>query len=186
MGHAEVTLPPDRSHVATEQRNAPGRPRILYAVTARPVPDDESATAAANYRILARVLIEQIAARSRSAREAHEIARRAGETWAAATGELTGSRTVGDEEQAYEVLVAMMRDLGFDPRPEPDKHRIVLHACPYLDSPRDQLPVICGVHQGLLEGTLHQLEAPVAAAGLDVRLNPTRCVVHLQQRPETD
>lgn len=184
-GHLELLADTGFLQRTTEHRNAPGRPRILYSGTARPVPDEGSATAAANYRILARVLVEQIAARARDAREAHEIARRAGETWASATTELTGHARVIDERQAYDVLVAMMRDLGFDPRPEPGKNRVVLHACPYLDSPREQLPVVCGVHQGLLEGTLDRLGAPLAAVGLDVRLNPTRCVVHLQPRPGT-
>jgi predicted ArsR family transcriptional regulator len=183
-GHLELLADTGFLERTAEHRNAPGRPRIFYRVTARPVPDDASASAAANYRILARVLVEQIVARAADAREAHEIAARAGRTWASATDELGDRREVVDEAEAYEVLVALMRDLGFDPQPQPDKARIALHACPYLDSPKEHLPIVCGVHQGLLEGTLERLGAPLTATGLDVRLNPTRCLVHLQHRPD--
>ncbi|MEZ5118184.1 MAG: helix-turn-helix domain-containing protein [Candidatus Nanopelagicales bacterium] len=182
-GHLDLLADTGFLNRTTEHRNSPGRPRILYAATARPVPDEQSAVAAANYRILARVLVQQIAARAGSAREAHEIARVAGRTWAAATQDLAEEHPVTTLAEAYEALVTLMQDLGFDPRPDPARSRIALHACPYLDgSPARDLPVVCGVHQGLLEGTLERLGAPIAAVGLDVRLSPTRCQVSLLAR----
>lgn len=180
-GHLELLADTGFVTRQTERRTTPGRPRVLYSTTGRPVPDDSTARDAANYRILARVLVEQIKAHARDGQDAREIARRAGETWAAATADLVPQGRVADVDGAYRVLVGMLEDLGFDPHPEPAHDRVVLHACPYLDSPRSDLPVVCGVHQGLIQGTLTRLSAPLAAAGLDVRPSPTRCVVRLER-----
>lgn len=183
-GHLELLADTGFVTRQTERRTTPGRPRVLYTATGRPVPDDTTARNAANYRILARVLVEQIKSHARDGRDAREIARRAGETWAAASPDLVPRDRVTDVDDAYRVLVDMLEELGFEPKAEPAHDRVVLHACPYLDGPRADLPVVCGVHQGLIQGTLERLSAPLAAAGLDVRPSPTRCVVRLEPHPE--
>lgn len=176
--HLDVLADTGYARRTIERRPTAGRPRVLYEATGRPSPEHESPTVAANYRILARVLVEQIA--SRSAPEAYqEIGRQAGRTWALATEEMLPLPPVRDDAEAYQRVDELMADLGFDPLSEPELDRMTLRACPYLGGPTEHLPIVCGVHHGLLEGTLARMGASFVPVSLDVSIDPVRCVVHM-------
>lgn len=161
-----------------QHRATPGRPRMLYEATKRVSPDESHPTVASNYRVLAEVLVEQIA--SRSPREDYQdIGREAGRTWALATHDILPVGHAADESDAYDRIGGLMADLGFAPEADPEGHRVVLHDCPFLDGPAEHLPIVCGVHHGLIEGTLARMHAPIRPGALDVAINPVHCVVHM-------
>ncbi len=165
----------------SEHRTSPGRPRVLYEATARSLPSSSSATVATNYRILAEVLVHQIASSVDDSDELLAVARRAGRTWAAAVPDLVGSARPVDDGSTQDALVAMMSDLGFEPKPDQDGPGVRMLACPYVEGWPDLLPVVCGVHQGLIEGSLERLGVSNQRVELDVALDPVRCHVRLHR-----
>lgn len=185
--HLDLLVDTGYARRSVERRPTPGRPRVLYEATGRPVAEDTTPTVAANYRILARVLVQQIASKS-TPDEYESIGRTAGRTWATATDEILPVAAVADDAEAYVRITELMADLGFDPDPQPERDRVVLHACPYLDGPQELLPIVCGVHHGLLEGSLARMGAGIQATALEPVLDPIRCVVHLarSERPTVD
>ncbi|MEV4417809.1 helix-turn-helix domain-containing protein [Catellatospora sp. NPDC049609] len=62
----------------------------------------------------------------------------------------------GSLDEAAARATALFTELGFDPArtPDPGAARIELRACPFLDLARRHPAVVCGVHLGLLRGTL--------------------------------
>lgn len=122
-----------------------GRPRLLY-----------SATGHANRDERARIqLIETLAAalgeresdqgRARSV----EAGRRWADTIVLARPEPGGDRTA---------LVDVLTDLGFEPAPDDDG--IDLHACPFREAARNDPPVVCSVHQGLVQRITERTDPP--------------------------
>lgn len=166
-----------------QRRATPGRPRMLYEATKRVSPDEPHPTVTSNYRVLAEVLVEQIASRSPH-EDYREIGREAGRTWALATHDALPAGDAADEADAYARITRLMADLGFAPAPDPAAGRVVLHDCPFLDGPTEHLQIVCGVHHGLIEGTLARMHAPIRPDSLDVVLEPVRCVLHMKRIDE--
>jgi predicted ArsR family transcriptional regulator len=168
-----------------EDRTTRGRPRVLYAA-ARPgaegaghLIDD------AGYRVLARLLADQLAEVAYTSNEAM----RAGRRWAAG---LDGSSTAeaATPAEAVAVAVQILDGLGFDPEPDPedDPVRILLHRCPFSEVARENRSVICGIHLGMLKATFERLNTSLEVAGLDsfVRDDPLLCVVRLATKSAPD
>lgn len=78
---------------------------------------------------------------SRSGQGAEE-ARQIGQAWGRAKA----------EDEAWDGVVELLDELGFDPTG--DQQELHLRACPLLDEARRHPDIICGIHQGLLEGAL--------------------------------
>ncbi len=144
----------------------PGRPRALYSGV-RPDGDD------AGYRELATLLAAQLAAQP----GARALAVEAGQRWAAATGGVPLDAG-GDAAQR---LTSLLDGLGFAPALRKDDDAIDLHRCPFEQVARGNRTVVCGVHQGLLDGALAQMEGEVRLAALEPFADelPLRCVVRL-------
>lgn len=172
--HLDLLVSVGLAERVTEQRSRPGRPKVLYR--ARPVStDDAPVTGDDGYRALARLLADHLAATPDAAR----LAQQAGRNWCRAQAE--GLAPAGTGEQAAEAVRELMGRLGFDPAPGADGHEIVLRRCPYAELAREQRPVVCGVHLGMIEGTLEQLDAPVGVAAFEPFAidDPLRCVITL-------
>jgi predicted ArsR family transcriptional regulator len=123
------------AHLVTEtqeDRDRPGRPRLLYTATARPDP----------YARLARVLL----AARRTGESPRAAGRSAGRAQAAAAG-LEGT-------EAFGALEADAAGQGFSPRRVGHGRRVelVLDACPLADIASDDPTTVCAVHRGLAEG----------------------------------
>lgn len=177
-----------------ESRTRPGRPRVLYASAVpdgfdrpddrradRPedVHDGPAGTGAPSvdgYKVLARVLAAELAAGPDAAHAAEEAGRR----WAAATGGRDWPRRP-DREQTLAATLAVLDDLGFAPTRTRDGAEILLHRCPFEELARDHRGVVCGVHLGLIEGTVERLGGPVRVGGLEPfrEEDPLLCAVQL-------
>ena len=157
--------------VAPEDRDRPGRPRMLYRTTdaaARSVGDS-------SYRMLAEMLSGLV---STSVDDPAEAAIRAGEAWGRwMTDGPQPFRSVTDEDGVRRV-VEMLDDLGF--APEPSDRTIDLRRCPFVDVARDHEQVVCSLHLGLIRGVLDELGVDVRATELRPLVEPDLCVAHLE------
>jgi predicted ArsR family transcriptional regulator len=191
---AEVGLHPNtvRAHLAllaeygyatgrTEDRDRPGRPRLLYAATQRHDEDDRR-----NYRLLAEVLVGYLTG-VRDSRSGDTLSSPA--SAAIAAGRVHGTRIAGaqarngrpvDAAEATRRVADLLRDAGFDPRPAPDGSHIELRHCPFRELARTNADVVCGVHLGLMQGALQELGASVTAASLRPFARPGVCVATLR------
>ena len=141
-----------------------GRPAWLYERTAEPA---ENA-----YAGLAAALAATIA---RTSDRPGEEATTAGEAWG---HELVRDRGVvgSGAEEARDLVVEMLGDLGFAPVPEEgDPSQVRLTRCPLLEAAHRHPDVVCGVHLGIVRGALAELGADPAGAGLEPFAEPGAC-----------
>ncbi|MDQ0687381.1 putative ArsR family transcriptional regulator [Streptomyces achromogenes] len=164
-GHVERTL---------EQPSGPGRPRTVYA----PQPGmDRGGTR--RYRLLAQMLLSQLASTGPGAEAA---ATDAGRAWGRyLVDQVPPSRELTAEE-AVGRLAAMLDDLGFDPQLAGDGEApgpVRLRHCPFLELAEEHGTIVCPLHLGLMQGALAELRAPVEATGLEPFAEPDACLAHL-------
>jgi predicted ArsR family transcriptional regulator len=159
-----------------EEREQPGRPRILY--TAR---RGSPQAGQRSYQLLAQILTSYVAGRSPKPAEAGQ---QAGQAWGRylADKPLPFRRLSGPE--ATEQLTRMLDDIGFAPETATRKRdqQVRLHHCPFRETAEQHQDVVCSVHLGLMQGLLAALDAPVEAQRLDPFVEPDLCVTHLGRR----
>ncbi len=162
---------------ATEERSDPGRPRVVYAAAAVDVPVGHR-----SYRLLAEILASFLGGMSPEPKKA---AADAGRAWGRyLTDRSAPFRKVGAEE-AQQRLVDNLVRLGFDPEPVADgpRREILLHHCPFREIARAHPDVVCGVHLGLMQGMLAEMNTDLAAERLDPFVQPALCRTLLQIGP---
>lgn len=152
----------------TEERTSPGRPKILYAASARLTPPG------GGWQELAQILTEAVVSRGASPAGAAE---RAGERHGRALA--AGIRPGDVPEQVAHGL----RRLGFDSSAHRSRGggRIEIRPCPFLDLVRTHGEVVCGVHRGLLSGMLTTLDPEVTLDRLDPFVRPGLCVARFRR-----
>lgn len=170
-----LTLLTEHGHVtaAPEQRERPGRPRVLYSAEVRAHEERR------DYRMLAETLIGYLSAlegdRGRAAIEAgYGYGRRA----VRPTGVIGEG---ADADKAIGRVVELFAQAGFEPRPTEDGTRVELHHCPFRELAESDADVVCGVHLGIMRGALAELGAPVEAARLLPFVRPGLCVAELRR-----
>ena len=100
----------------------------------------------------------------------------------AASGDADEARQVGrarDDELPSDIgerLLELLADLDFSPESGTDA--IVLHTCPFVEEAREHPAVICGVHQGLIDGALESWGQP-GRAKLQPFSGPGTCRLRL-------
>jgi len=158
-----------------EDREQPGRPRILYA--ARP---DSDRIGQRSYRLLAEILASYLAAETPQPVDA---ARRAGQAWGRYLAERPPPFRRPDPKTAYQQLVRTLDEIGFAPEAvaAEDGPQILLRNCPFRETAQGHREVVCSVHLGLMQGLLAEIGAPVDV-NLDAFVEPNLCVAHLAGR----
>jgi predicted ArsR family transcriptional regulator len=150
--------------------SGPGRPAQLFRVVPRMDPRGPR-----HYRLLAEILLADLAADADGGARAIGAGRAWGARLSAQTGDPDG--------QVEDRLVDLMDDLGFAPEHgEGRGSEFGLRNCPFLELAESRLDVVCGVHLGLLQGVLEAWQAPVTADRLEPFVEPDRCLVHLARR----
>ncbi len=160
---------------SVEQPSGPGRPRTVYV----PRPGMDRA-GTRNYRLLARILLGQLASTGPDAGQAAQDAGRAWGRFLVDRPEPFQSLTM---EQAVVRLTTLLDDLGFAPRSEAEPGMpgvIRLRHCPFLELAEEHGPLVCRIHLGLMQGALTELGAPLAATELEPFAEPDACLVHLR------
>ncbi|MFC8731079.1 helix-turn-helix transcriptional regulator [Luteimicrobium sp. NPDC057192] len=154
----------------------PGRPPLAFRV--RPGMDRH---APRHYEVLAGALVAHVARGPQPGRAAVG----AGEAW----GRAQAGRTTPPDAGPVAGLVGLLDDLGFAPETltdgakpddgtDPREVTLGLRSCPFLELADDRA-VVCGVHLGLMRGTLEAWGAPVRAESLEPFVQPDLCVAHL-------
>jgi predicted ArsR family transcriptional regulator len=136
------------------ERQARGRPRDAWAISANAQPGGEPPTA---YAELARWLVRSLEAEGAGEPGVEAVGRQIGREIAANGG-------VGGEQHMHDALAA----LGFQPvRDEVRGDCLVyrLRNCPYRDAVREQQPLVCGLHRGMTRGMLDTLDPETELAG---------------------
>ncbi|MFF0792172.1 helix-turn-helix transcriptional regulator [Streptomyces spiralis] len=159
-----------------EEPSGPGRPRTVYV----PQPGMDRG-GVRGYRLLARILLSQLASRGPEARSA---ATEAGRAWGRYLVDPLPPFREPTAEEAVGRLVALLDDLGFDPVPETSgagepPERIRLRHCPFLELAEEYGSLVCPVHLGLMQGALTELRAPLTATGLEPFAEPDACLAHV-------
>lgn len=157
LGHADRQV---------EERTSRGRPRVLYA--ARP-----QAGGARKYQLLASVLAGVVQHLDADGRAVAEAGRALGRELAGGTSDLT-------EEEVLRLLDEVMARVGFEPELDDGATDLRLHHCPFLEVAEERSHVVCGLHQGLIEGALG--EGPVRLEQLQPFATPDVCVARLTRR----
>ncbi|WP_371648821.1 helix-turn-helix transcriptional regulator [Streptomyces mirabilis] len=164
QGHVERTV---------EEPSGPGRPRAVY--TARRGMDRGGAR---RYRLLARMLLSQLASTGSGA---EATATEAGRAWGRYLVEQMPPSRQPTAQEALDRLAAMLADLGFDPQLAVDgglTTTIRLRHCPFLEL-AEEYTIVCPMHLGLMQGALAELRAPVEATRLEPFAEPDICLAHL-------
>lgn len=175
---AHLTLLENAGLVASEpeERDRPGRPRLVYRATG--AADDLGE--GAGYRFLAQILAGHLAA---TATDPSQAAEQAGAAWGHFLVRRPPPFSSITPDEAIEHIVGLLTDFGFLPELDdqaPDAPRILLRRCPFLDVARDHPEVVCSIHLGLMRGALDELGAAVEATDLLPFVAPNLCVSHLQ------
>jgi predicted ArsR family transcriptional regulator len=161
---------------STEERERPGRPRILYTA----VPGAESA-GPRRYRLLAQILTSYLAA---EVPQPARAAMRAGQAWGRFLADRPPPFRRVDAGAATDQLVDALTEIGFVPEAvsKGRQRQILLHHCPFRETAEQHREVVCSVHLGLMRGVLDALDAPIDAERLDPFVQPNLCVAHLGNR----
>lgn len=132
--------------VRSRQRAGAGRPRDIWTISPEAHPSGTSPRA---YADLAAWLARAIPATEDRLREVERTGREIG-------AELAPKRSAEAGEALRDALAA----LGFEPTLERSEEGFCcrLGNCPYRNSVRENQAVVCGLHRGITEGMLAQLD----------------------------
>ncbi|MEV0459987.1 helix-turn-helix transcriptional regulator [Catellatospora methionotrophica] len=173
--HLKVLIEAGYVVQATGQRAGPGRPQAVYAPAAPSVGEG-------GYALLAEMLAGQL-----DEAQGADLAQAAGRRWLGLgrrPSPEAGSGTTATLDEAAVRATALFAELGFDPvRAGQDEGvRIELRACPFLDVARRHPGVVCGVHLGLLRGTVEGAAPGAFDAQLYPFVRPGVCAAEIRLR----
>lgn len=187
---AEVDLHPNtvRDHLdllhraglvtrTTENRDKPGRPKVLFEAADRGTRSPGSE----GYRFLAEVLAGYMHAHlDNPARAAEE----AGRAWGRYMVAKPEPFDLPDSNQVLNQIVTALAEMGFAPDEEEvgdDSFVIRLHDCPFRDVARNRTDVVCSVHLGMLRGMTEELGESMRVDDLAPFVAPSVCVASLSR-----
>ncbi|KAB7744259.1 helix-turn-helix domain-containing protein [Nostocoides sp. F2B08] len=158
-----------------------GRPRKVYARVAQPRPQVSSQE---SLRLLTALLTEAFVAQG--AEGAPLSPEEAGRRWAeehvpAEAGEpaVTAGQWIAKLGRTIDVLA----DWGYEPELAADgasrDARIELTHCPFRDLARANTDVVCGIHRGLIAGTMSRLGEPDTEVDLIPFADGDRCIARI-------
>jgi predicted ArsR family transcriptional regulator len=169
--HLDALVDDGLADRASEPRDEPGRPRILYSAQG-PMPGPRS------YALLAEMLTGLVA----SLKDAGPAAVEAGRAWGRHLVERTAPSERIDAAEAVRRLNSVLDAIGFQPEVRRSKKgtEVRLHHCPFREVAEKHTDVVCALHLGLMQGALSELKAPVDATSLEPFVTPQLCVARLQ------
>jgi predicted ArsR family transcriptional regulator len=160
-----------------EERDQPGRPRVLYQARSR-----GPASGRRSYRLLAEILASYVAAQDPQPAQA---ATHAGRAWGRYLTERPPPFQRVDAESATWRLVATLDEIGFAPEAvttSDGQRQIRLHHCPFRETAEAHREVVCSIHLGLMQGLLKELNSPIDTDRLEPFVQPHLCIAHLRLR----
>lgn len=144
-----------------------------------------------SHRLLAELLAETFGVRDQDGRPL--TPEEVGRAWAerqhveaAAPATSEPATTSGEWLAKVGRMIDVLQEWGYTPnlRTE-DSGRTVeieISSCPFLPLARNNPEVVCGIHRGLMRGTLDQLGEHDTELSLVPFVDPTRCLAHITTR----
>lgn len=156
-----------------ETRDTPGRPKVTYAATAA-----SPRVTRRRYQLLADVLATFL---TEHVPDPAAAAEQTGRAWSRALEVPARRRGRSTEEDALDVLVGTLDDVGFESRAVEDAGalRIEVSHCPFLEVAEEHEDVVCAMHLGLMRGVLERRGAPLGVRDLEPLVEPGLCLAHL-------
>lgn len=163
--HLDALAASDLVTRTVEQRDQPGRPKVLYASVMAHRVD--------HYQDLAAVMVRHVVGDLPDRAERIEAAGRAWGEQLRAEHDPTSSQPPIDR------LVDVMADLGYEPDyVESPAPTVVVQPCPFLSLVGDDPDVICQLHLGLAHGLMGP-DADWDVVGIEPFATPSTCLIHL-------
>ena len=144
-----------------ERRHARGRPSIVHRLTGEGI-----ASGRDEYRLLATMLTDVVAADGNGEARAYEAGRR----W--------GRHLQQAEPDAS--VVHLLDQEGFEAEQHGDQ--VEMRRCPFYALAEGSPQVICTLHHGIVDGALEEAGSDQTVERLDPFVEPRLCVAHLTAR----
>ncbi|MFE9093526.1 helix-turn-helix transcriptional regulator [Streptomyces sp. NPDC007264] len=166
----------------TEERDQPGRPRMVYRAVAA-----DATSGLRSYRMLAEMLTGIVVA---GVPQPEQAAVRAGETWGRYLADRPAPLEHIDAAEGVRRVVQVLENIGFAPdtapgaADHPDQQVIRIRHCPFREIAEQHREVVCSLHLGLMRGVLAEVHAPVAAERLEPFVEPSLCLARLAPAPD--
>jgi predicted ArsR family transcriptional regulator len=153
-----------------EQRDTPGRPRVLYTARA-------DGSGPRSFGLLAEMLTGLVASLDGAGPAAVE----AGRQWGRHLVDRPAPSEQVDAADATARLGRVLDAIGFQPEVHrgSDGTEVRLHHCPFREVAERHTDVICALHLGLMQGALAELRAPLQATSLEPFVGPDLCIARI-------
>lgn len=164
-----------RDRVATriiEERDSPGRPRILYSIRV-------GTSGPRSFGLLAEMLTGVIA----SLEGAVSTSLNVGQTWGRQLVERPVTAQPISADQALASLHEVLDAIGFQPEFSTSTEgnvEVRLHHCPFQEVAERHTNVVCALHLGLMQGALLELGAPIEADSVKPFVTTNLCTAALR------
>ena len=162
--HLERLVSDGLAERTVDDRGLPGRPAQLFRRVRR-----MDGAAARRYRMLAEILVDELARRPDSTQAAQDAGRRWGR------GEAERSPAADPASG----LVELLDRVGFGPRAGGRPDSVDICHCPFLELARRRPDVVCSIHLGMMQGALQAWGADIAVDRLERHEHPDVCTAHL-------
>jgi predicted ArsR family transcriptional regulator len=168
---------------SVERREGAGRPRKVYALA--PGGGREPRAEVESLRLLSGLLVEALAGGGGPDRLTPA---EAGRRWALEHVPVAGADdrpadTAGRWLGKLAQMVDVLEQWGYTPEVATSEGGrvadITLSHCPFLDLARENSEVVCGIHRGLIAGSLERLGENATRVTLEPFAGPTTCVAHV-------
>jgi predicted ArsR family transcriptional regulator len=156
-------------------RGGRGRPAWRYEATG-------AAAGTSEYAGLAAALA---AAVERTSDDPAAAARVAGSMWGRELARSHGRPATGSAAAARREVVAILDEVGFEPRTDATATTVRLTRCPLLEAAHRSPEVVCSVHLGLVSGALEEYDTDPEGTDLVPFAEPGACLLHLAARRRT-
>ena len=170
---------------ATSRRQGgAGRPHKVYALAAGSFEEIDPQTEVGSLRLLSGLLVEALGEGADGDRMSPA---EAGRRWALehvpATADAEPADTAGRWLGKLAQMVDVLQEWGYTPDVSTSDGgrvaEVTLAHCPFLDLARSNPAVVCGIHRGLIAGSLERLGENGARVSLEPFVGPTTCLAHI-------
>jgi len=169
---------------AVRREGGAGRPRKVYALAPGSLDDVDDRTEIGSLRLLSGLLAQTLGdgASGRTITPAE-----AGRRWALehvpAQPESVPADTPGRWLGKLAQMIDVLQEWGYTPELSTSEGgrsaEVTLAHCPFLELARANPAVVCGIHRGLIAGSLSQLGETATRVSLEPFVTATTCLAHV-------
>lgn len=175
------------SHLARSQ--GAGRPGKKYAVAPGSI---RAAATEEHYQALATVLAEMVAGQDEDGQQVTPES--AGAAWARRNAPRLlqqpsleePARSPGAWLSKVGLMIDVLREWGYSPTLRTEQEgrsvEVEITGCPFIELAHSQPEVVCGIHRGLMRGTLEVFGEDDTELSLQPFVGPDRCLAHVTTR----